>query len=85
MSLWEHWTTAEEDDSNFVVKEGFLHHRSADSLGETILQIVIPTDLRRRVFNLIFNINIFFCGKGTCNLRPFMGAIRAMIKFSVVS
>ena len=52
LSLWEHWTTAKEDDSNFVVKEGVLHHRSTDSLGETILQIVIPTDLRRRVFNL---------------------------------
>ena len=42
LSLWEHWTTAKEDDSNFVVKEGVLHHRSTDSLGETILQIVIP-------------------------------------------
>ena len=31
--LWKHWTTAEEDDKNFVVKEGVLHHRSTDSFG----------------------------------------------------
>lgn len=41
---------AKEQQSNYLVKKGILHKVSVDQLGEPTLLMVVPTGLRRTVF-----------------------------------
>ena len=48
--LWQEVET--EDDSHYLVEDGVLHHCGTSSLWEVYTQIVLPTSLREKLFNL---------------------------------